>query len=158
MFRIYLRLVIGIMISVVVSASFSSPAHADVPPPFASGAHIERDIFLERYAQNNASAWIEPVRARSIVLAAGKYDWWNEFYAYADGRNYVGIRTIDLAAGEYTWNCRVWFDSETVSTYWSDCYLYRIATGDYAFTSSLKVDARYGTTFAWRSQLVRMPG
>jgi hypothetical protein len=72
-----------------------------------------------------------------------------------DGTTFRNERTIDLASGQYTWNCSVSFDSGTVSTYWSDCYLYRVATGDSAWTTDLRVDARYGATFTWRSQLIR---
>jgi hypothetical protein len=151
MYRIFRKLAVAILASIVVSTGVPSAAQASAPPPDPSGAHIQRDIYLERYADDDAFAWLG---ARRITLVEGRYRWLNEFYR-DDGATFIRERVIDLAAGDYTWNCRVWFDDDTVSTYWSDCYLYRIATGDSAWTEDLRVDARYGSDFTWRSQLIR---
>lgn len=153
MCRMARGIVIGILASVMISIGFSSPARAAPPPPDPSGAHIVREIFLERYADDNAFAWLLPRSARSIILDSGRYRWLNEFYR-DDGTRFRNERTIDLASGQYTWNCSVAFDSDTVSKYWSHCYLYRVATGDSAWTPDLRVDARYGADFTWRSQLI----
>lgn len=136
----------------------ASPAQASVPAPNPAGAHIQRTIELHSAAPPGSVAWIVQPGSRSIILAKGRYKWTNEFYGDPGGP-FILDRTIDLAAGEYWWNCRVHHRDD----YWyaTHCYLYRVATGGYAYNpytapsgqDRFHINGRINMT--WRSQLVR---